>query len=94
MSLWKLFIKSNAHDCGSVYPLSFAEGMQEGDFFTNSEQECEKVLFWAHSGFAYLSGNIDEHFLEDIYESMLDRTKSNPKRFLLMTRNKYKSTLN
>lgn len=77
------------HDCGSVYPLSIAEGIQEGDIFTNSVQDCEKVLFWAHSGFAYLSGNIDEHFLEDIYEFMLDRTKSNTKRVLLMTRNRY-----
>ncbi|MBD5524668.1 MAG: GNAT family N-acetyltransferase [Lachnospiraceae bacterium] len=80
---------ANAHDCGAVYPLSVAEGMQEGDIFTDSLQDYENVLFWAHSGFAYLSGNIDEHFLEDIYELMLDRTKSNPKRFLLMTRNKY-----
>ncbi len=80
---------ANTHDCGSVYPLSVAEGIQEGDIFTNSVKDCEKVLFWAHSGFAYLSGNIDEYFLEDIYEVMLDRTKSNTKRFLLMTRNTY-----
>lgn len=80
---------ANAHDCGSVYPLSIAEGIQGGDIFTNSVQDYEKILFWAHSGFAYLSGNIDEYFLEDIYEFMLDRTKSNTKRFLLMTRNKY-----
>lgn len=84
-----LIDNANAHDCGSVYPLSVAEGIQEGDIFTSSVQDNEKVLFWAHSGFAYLSGNIDEHFLEDIYELMLDKTKSNTKRFLLMTRNKY-----
>ncbi|MDE5597640.1 MAG: GNAT family N-acetyltransferase [Lachnospiraceae bacterium] len=80
---------ANAHDCGAVYPLSVAEGIQEGDIFTNSVQDYEKVLFWAHCGFAYLSGNIDEQFLKNIYEFMLDRTKSNTKRFLLMTRNKY-----
>ena len=80
---------ADTHDCGSVYPLSVAEGIQEGDIFTNSTKDYEKVLFWVHSGFAYLSGNIDEYFLEDIYEVMLDRTKSNTKRFLLMTRNKY-----
>ena len=77
------------HDCGAVYPLSVAEGIQEGDIFTNSVKNHEKVLFWAHSGFAYLSGNVDEQFMEDIYGFMLDRTKSNTKRFLLMTRNKY-----
>ena len=80
---------ANAHDCGSVYPLSVVEGIQEGDIFTDSVQEYDKVLFWAHSGFAYLSGNIDEHFLEDTYEFMLDRAKTNTKRFLLMTRNRY-----
>lgn len=84
-----LIDNANANDCGSVYPLSIAEGIQEGDIFTNSVLDYEKVLFLAHSGFAYLSGNIDEHFLEDIYEFMLDRAKSNTKRFLLMTRNKY-----
>ncbi|MBD5501450.1 MAG: GNAT family N-acetyltransferase [Lachnospiraceae bacterium] len=84
-----LIDNANTHDCGSVYPLSIAEGIQEGDIFTNSVQDYEKVLFWAHSGFAYLAGNIDECFLEDIYELMLDSSKSNTKRFLLMTRNKY-----
>lgn len=80
---------ANTHDCGSVYPLSVAEGIQEGDIFTNSVKNYEKALFWTHSGFAYLSGNIDDYFLEDIYELMLNRTKSNTKRFLLMTKNKY-----
>lgn len=84
-----LIENANTHDCGSVYPLSVAEGIQEGDIFTNSVKDYEKVLFWVHSGFAYLSGNIDEHFLQDIYELILDRTKSNTKRFLLMTRNEY-----
>lgn len=78
---------ANTHDCGSVYPLSVAEGIQEGDIFTDSVKDYKKVLFWAHSGFAYLAGNVDEPFAEDIYEFM--GTKSNTRRFLLMTRNKY-----
>lgn len=77
------------HDCGSVYPLSIAESIQEGEIFTNSVKDYENLLFWAHSGFAYLSGNVDEYFMEDIYEFMLDRNKSGMRRFLLMTRNKY-----
>lgn len=28
---------ADAHDCGSVYPLSVAEGIQKGDIFTNKE---------------------------------------------------------
>lgn len=77
---------ANTHDCGSVYPLSVAEGIQEGEIFANSVKGYDKVLFWTHSGFAYLSGNVDEYFLEDIYELMVNRTKANTRRFLLMTR--------
>ena len=80
---------ARTHDCGSVYPLSIAAGIQDGDIFTDSIKNHEKVLFWSQSGFAYLWGNVDECFLEEIYEMMLDRTKSNTKRFLLMTRNTY-----
>lgn len=79
---------ANAHDCGFVYPLSVAEDIQEGDIFTSSVGDYGKVLFWTQSGFAYLAGNVDEHFLKDIYELMVDRSKTNRKRFLLMTRDK------
>lgn len=54
---------ADAHDCGAVYPLSVACGIQAGDIFTDSVKECGKVLFWTHSGFAYLAGSIDEDFL-------------------------------
>lgn len=84
----KLIDLADAHDCGSVYPLSVAGGIQEGDIFTNSEKDCGAVLFWTHCGFAYLSGEVDGDFLEDVYELMLDRAKTNTKRFLLMTRNR------
>lgn len=80
---------ASTHDCGSVYPLSIAEGIQEGDIFADSMKDYRKVLFWTHSGFAYFLGNIDECFLDDIYKLMFDRTKCNTKRFLLMTRNEY-----
>lgn len=80
---------ANAHDCGYVYPLSVAEGICEGDIFTSQVGDDEQVLFWVQSGFAYLSGNVDECFLGEIYKLMLDRSKTNAKRFLLMTRDKY-----
>lgn len=80
---------ANAHDCGRVYPLSVAEGIQEGDIFTKSVDDLETILFWTQSGFAYLSGDVDESFLEDIYELMLDRSKTNKKRFILMSNDQY-----
>lgn len=77
---------ADVHDCGSVYPLSVACGIQKGDIFTDTVRRYKKVLFWAHCGFAYISGAVDESFMEDIYQIMQDKT--NEKRFLLMTQNK------
>lgn len=80
---------ANAHQCGKVYPLSIAEGIQEGEIFTNSKEAYNSILFWSHSGFAYLSGKIDECFLEEIYALLLNKNNSNSKRFLLMTNDKF-----
>ncbi len=88
MQYSNLISVANAHDSGCVYPLSVAEGIQEGDIFTSLIGNYNQVLFWTQSGFAYLSGNMDECFLEDIYKLVLDRNKTNAKRFLLMTRDK------
>lgn len=78
-----------AHSCGKVYPLSVAEGVQEGDIFTVSMNNHDNVLFWTYCGFAYLSGKADDCFLEDVYELMSDRTESDYRRFLLMTKDEY-----
>lgn len=80
---------ADAHNCGKVYPLSVAEGIQKGDIFTSSIKNYDNVLFWTYCGFAYLSGKMDEYFLEDIYEFMLDRTQADSRRFLLMTKDEY-----
>lgn len=80
---------ADTHNCGKVYPLSIAEDIQEGDIFTSSMKNYNNVLFWAYCGFAYLSGEVGECFLEDIYELMLDRAKLDSRRFLLMTRDEY-----
>ncbi len=82
MQYSNLISVANAHDSGCVYPLSVAEGIQEGDIFTSLIGNYNQVLFWTQSGFAYLSGNMDECFLEDIYKLVLDRNKTNAKRFL------------
>ncbi len=76
---------ANAHECGSVYPLSVAEGIQEGDIYTNSREDRSSVLFWAHCGFAYISGNCDKQFLLEIESLMQNQSKPASKRFRLMT---------
>jgi len=73
---------ANNSRCGTVYPLSIAEGFQRGDIFTASEDNACAVLFWAHCGFAYLSGHSDGKFLESIYSVM---TSGRPRRLHLMT---------
>lgn len=77
---------ADTHNCGKVYPPSIAEGIKKGNIFISSMENYNNVLFWAYCGFAYLLGKADECFLEDIYEFMLDRTKLDSRRFLLMTR--------
>jgi len=77
---------AGVHNCGCVYPLSVAEGTQTGDIYTDSDGCSEKFLFWTQSGFSYLSGVVDNDFLNDIYRLMTDRRKPDGKRFLLMTK--------
>jgi len=73
-----------AVDCGKVYPLSVAEGIQQGDIFTLLSKNRETALFWCHCGFAYVSGVADEGFLNEIYSLMTNI--NSPRRFLLMTK--------
>ena len=70
---------------GNVYPLSIAEGYQQGDVFVNSVSNCKTALFWHYSGFASVSGEYDESFLEAVYDIILDKDKINPRRFILFT---------
>lgn len=76
---------ANNHDCGKIYPLSIAQKFQEGDIFANSTKSPCSVLFWTHTGFAYLSGKPEESFLNDVYSLMTNN--HNSKRFILMTNN-------
>lgn len=80
---------AETHNCGSVYPLSVAEGIQEGDIFTDTAHGCKQVLFWTHCGFAYLAGEADESLLEELHEFMADGKKPDARRLLLMTRDPY-----
>jgi len=75
---------TKANECGEVYPLSIAEGRQYGEIFADSADKCQSVLFWHHSGFAYICGDAHEGFLEDVYKLMLDENNTNPRRFVLM----------
>ena len=74
-----------AQKCSSnrVYPLSIVEGIQDGDIIPNDDNDIKAVLFWHYSGFAYLSGDVDESFLQRIYEDYY--LKESDRRFILIT---------
>ena len=73
--------------CGKVYPRSIAESIQTGDIFINSCGNSSSVLYWHYSGFAFLYGVCDEHFLEDIYNFMSDKNNTAQRRFILIVNN-------
>ncbi len=71
----------NEIDCGAVYPLSIAEGLQNGEIYESEDKRS--VLLWHHCGFAFLAGVCDETFLEAVYELILDQNHADKRRLLL-----------
>lgn len=63
--------------CGTVYPLSVAEMIQQGDVFADHHS----VLFWHYCGFAFIYGDHDESFLNDVYKKFINSIRS--RRFIL-----------
>jgi len=76
---------------GNVYPLSIAEGYQQGDIYVNSINNTKNVLFWHFSGFAFIAGEYDNAFLESVYDIISDKNGTNPRRFILFTDEQTKS---
>lgn len=69
--------------CNTVYPMSIAEGFQDGDIFTDCVELPTFALFWHVSGFAYLTGRPADKHLDDIYRLMKNEDGTNPRRFVL-----------
>lgn len=68
---------------GRVYPASIAMGIQQGDIYVNSKNNCRTVLFWHKCGFAHISGKYDKAFLDSVYDIIIDKNGTNPRRFVL-----------
>ena len=75
--------KEYAKRCSAnkVYPMSIAEGYQEGDIFVSSEEDF--VMFWHYCGFVYFSGSPLKALLEEIYEEYLSQEQE--RRFIIIT---------
>lgn len=81
---YEKFIKlAKANTCNTVYPMSVAEGFQEGDIYTDCVEHPAFALFWHVSGFAYLTGMPAEEDLNEIYDLMTNKNGTNPRRFVL-----------
>ncbi len=74
---------ARANTCNTVYPMSVAEGIQEGDIFADQVETPSYALFWHVSGFAYLTGRPDAEDLDAIYALMKDEDGMNSRRFVL-----------
>ena len=72
--------------CNTVYPMAIAEGEQRGDIYTDDAGKNRYVLFWHESGFAYISGHPDREDLEEVYALMKNESGTNPRRFVLETK--------
>lgn len=75
----------NEINCGAVYPLSIAEGLQYGEIYESEDKSS--VLLWHHCGFAFLAGACDETFLEAVYELILDQNHAGKRRLILFVNN-------
>jgi len=63
-----------------VYPVSIATGTQDGGIYVDGKG-C--VLFWHYCGFAYISGEVSEDALDEVYRNFL--VIDTERRFLLIT---------
>ncbi|MBR4021598.1 MAG: GNAT family N-acetyltransferase [Ruminococcus sp.] len=70
---------------GNIYPLSIVHKFQQGDIFVDSLCDCKNVLFWHYCGFAYIYGKYNQHFLESVYDIIINKEKTNSRRFILFT---------
>ena len=72
-----------ARNCTSnvVYSLSITEGFQDGNVIFSDDSKA--ALFWHYCGFAYLSGSVEESFLEKVYQDYF--VKDTERRFVLIT---------
>lgn len=69
--------------CNTVYPMSIAEGFQEGDIYTDCVEHPTFALFWHVSGFAYLTGRPADEYLGEMYKLMKNEDGTNSRRFVL-----------
>lgn len=79
---------ASANLCNTVYPMSIAEGFQEGDIYTDDVVNPTYALFWHVSGFAYLTGMPGAADMDDIYALMKNEGEKNLRRFVLELKDK------
>lgn len=71
--------RARAVTTDNAYPLSIALGLQTGDIYESDDGKA--VLFWHYCGFAYISGDPSDAFLDEVYDLMETGTR----RLILIT---------
>ena len=71
--------RARAATTDNAYPLSIALGFQTGDIYESDDGKA--VLFWHYCGFAYISGDPSDTFLDEVYDLMEKETR----RLILIT---------
>ncbi len=77
----KAFQYINPKCIGAVYPYSIAEQIQNGEVYLCGSA----ALFWHQCGFAFVYGDCEDAFLDQIYDRFLRDNLHSGKRFILFS---------
>ena len=70
-----------------VYPLSIIEGFQKGEILVDDEENPTVALIWHYCGFANVTGDYNQGFIEEIMQMMQDPPEGHSGRMALQTEN-------
>ena len=73
-------------DVEKAYPFSIVDGYQSGEVFVNDLADPTVALFWHHSGFAFIAGECNRVFLDEVHEMMLNPTPEHCNRMIVQAR--------
>lgn len=78
---------SQSMQIDKVYPLSITDGFQSGEIFTNDIEHPACYLYWHYCGFAFLAGEYDEEFIDEIKHKIRKPSEGHSGRLALETGN-------
>lgn len=77
---------TNLLDVEKAYPFSVIDGFQSGEVFVDDENNPTIALIWHKSGFAFIAGEYNRGFMEDLYKMMQNPTGDHCNRLIVQAR--------